>query len=57
MDEFGCENLVFSSSATIYGNPHYLPYDEDHPKFPENPYGETKLFIEKILSSWSNVLK
>ena len=57
MDEFRCENLVFSSSATIYGNPHYLPYDEDHPKFPENPYGETKLFIEKILSSWSKCSK
>ena len=44
-----------SSSATIYGNPHYLPY-EDHPKFPENPYGETKLLLKR-LSSWSKCSK
>ena len=41
--------LVFSSSATVYGSPHYLPYDEDHPICPINPYGQTKLAVENIL--------
>jgi UDP-glucose 4-epimerase len=46
--------LVFSSSATVYGNPHYLPYDEDHPTNPTNPYGQTKLMVEKILNDLAN---
>lgn len=41
--------LVFSSSATVYGQPAYLPYDEDHPTSPTNPYGQTKLIAEQIL--------
>lgn len=41
--------IIFSSSATVYGNPHYLPMDEDHPKSPTNPYGRTKLMIEDML--------
>jgi UDP-glucose 4-epimerase len=41
--------IIFSSSAAIYGEPHYIPVDEDHPKKPINPYGETKLMFEKIL--------
>jgi len=41
--------IVFSSSATVYGNPEYLPYDEDHPTSAVNPYGRTKLHIEEIL--------
>lgn len=41
--------LVFSSSATVYGNPKYLPLDEDHPTSPQSPYGRTKLQIEEIL--------
>ncbi len=44
------KKIVFSSSATVYGKPQYLPYDEDHSKNPINPYGRTKLFIEEILS-------
>lgn len=44
------QNLVFSSSAAIYGNPQYLPLDENHPKNPENYYGYTKLAIEEILN-------
>lgn len=46
-----CEvnKIVFSSSATVYGNPKYLPIDEDHPTAPTNPYGQTKLQIEQIL--------
>ena len=43
------KNLVFSSSATVYGEPQYLPLDEDHPLNPTNPYGRSKLQIEKIL--------
>lgn len=46
--------LVFSSSATVYGEPHYLPYDEDHPKNPTNPYGQTKLMVEGILHDLAN---
>ncbi len=47
------KTLIFSSSATVYGEPKYLPIDEDHPKNPENPYGESKLKVENILKSLS----
>ena len=40
--EQGIKNVIFSSSATVYGDPQYLPIDEDHPIQPFNPYGETK---------------
>ncbi|MBT8565452.1 UDP-glucose 4-epimerase GalE [Polynucleobacter paneuropaeus] len=43
------KSLIFSSSATVYGDPVYLPIDEDHPLAPTNPYGKTKFFIEEIL--------
>ena len=46
----GVYRLVFSSSATVYGAPQYLPYDENHPTFPINPYGQTKLVVETLLS-------
>lgn len=49
MKEFGCKNLVFSSSATVYGDPHTVPITEDFPLSTTNPYGSTKLFIEYIL--------
>jgi UDP-glucose 4-epimerase len=42
-------SLVFSSSATVYGEPQYLPIDEDHPTSSTNPYGRTKLYIEEML--------
>ena len=42
--------LVFSSSATVYGTPQYLPYDEKHPTSAMNPYGRTKLMVEEILA-------
>ena len=45
MSKAGCNNIVFSSSATVYGKPQYLPYDEEHPRNPVNPYGRTKLII------------
>jgi len=43
------KTLVFSSSATVYGMPRYLPLDEEHPLGPTNPYGRTKLVIEEML--------
>lgn len=43
------ERVVFSSSAAVYGEAQYLPLDEDHPKAPRNPYGETKLMMEALL--------
>lgn len=49
MQKVGVKTLVFSSSATVYGEPQYLPYDEDHPTKPMNPYGQSKLQTEKIL--------
>jgi len=52
----GIRHLVFSSSAAVYGEPKYLPIDEDHPKNPENYYGFTKLEIERILA-WYDRLK
>ena len=55
MSRAGCNSIVFSSSATVYGKPQYLPYDENHPTNPVNPYGRTKLMIENIISDWTNV--
>lgn len=54
MDAANCSNLVFSSSATVYGEAKYLPYDEHHPINPTNVYGRTKAFIESIITDWSN---
>jgi UDP-glucose 4-epimerase len=49
MAEFGVKKLVFSSSATVYGNPKYLPINEKCDLSTTNPYGSTKLMIENIL--------
>ena len=49
MDKRGVKKLVFSSSATVYGNPESLPIDETFPLSATNPYGRTKLMIEEIL--------
>jgi UDP-glucose 4-epimerase len=49
MQENQVKTLVFSSSATVYGEPQYLPIDENHPTSAINPYGRTKLHIEKML--------
>ena len=49
MRKNGCKNLVFSSSATVYGDPHTVPIQEDFPLSTTNPYGATKLMIEDIL--------
>jgi len=55
MSKARCNNIVFSSSATVYGKPQYLPYDENHPTNPVNPYGRTKLIIENIIHDWTKV--
>ncbi len=44
-----CTNIVFSSSATVYGDPDFLPITEDHPLRSTNPYGRSKLHIEEML--------
>jgi len=58
-----CKNIVFSSSATVYGDPASVPVKEDFPISATNPYGRTKLFIEEILrdvhrsdGSWNVIL-
>ena len=57
MDLVGCEKIVFSSSATVYGNAQYLPLDEKHPVSPSNPYGNTKLMFERILRIWADKIQ
>ena len=49
MTQCGVRTLVFSSSATVYGDPQRLPLREDHPLSATNPYGQSKLFIENML--------
>jgi UDP-glucose 4-epimerase len=46
--EHEIKNVIFSSSATVYGEPKYLPVNEDHPIQPLNPYGETKAQVEQF---------
>lgn len=53
MDRVGCKRVIFSSSATVYGEPEYLPYDEAHPLHPTSVYGRTKMIAEHILSDWA----
>lgn len=52
MDQAGCKRIVFSSSATVYGEPQYLPYDEAHPLAPTSVYGRTKMLGEQIITDW-----
>jgi len=49
MRKLGVKTIVFSSSATVYGDPEFLPLTEEHPLRATNPYGRTKLMIEEIL--------
>ncbi|MDD3765831.1 MAG: UDP-glucose 4-epimerase GalE [Eubacteriales bacterium] len=49
MEKYNVKKLVFSSSATVYGDPHAVPIKEDFPLSATNPYGQTKLTIEYIL--------
>jgi UDP-glucose 4-epimerase len=52
MREAGVRNFIFSSSAAVYGVPEVVPIPEDHPLKPINPYGQTKLFVERILEDY-----
>ncbi len=63
MAEHGCKSIVFSSSATVYGDPHTTPIKEDFPLYATNPYGRSKLMVEEMLrdvyvsdSEWKVVL-
>ena len=49
MVERGVTRIVFSSTCATYGDPQRIPIDESHPQAPVNPYGESKLFVERIL--------
>jgi len=49
MRKYKCEQIIFSSTAAIFGDPQYIPIDEDHPERPINAYGESKLMFEKVL--------
>lgn len=49
MAEAGCKSIIFSSSATVYGDPARVPIDEDFPTSATNPYGRSKLMIEEML--------
>ena len=52
MRNSGVDTFIFSSSCATYGNPEYIPIDEQHPQNPVNPYGRTKLMVEKILEDY-----
>ena len=52
MVEHGVRRLIFSSTAAIYGEPRYVPIDEDHPKAPVNPYGRSKWMVEQMLDDY-----
>ncbi len=63
MARYGCRKLVFSSSATVYGNPATVPISEDSPLSVTNPYGQSKLMVEHMLRdlaesdpSWSSAI-
>ena len=49
MRERGCEKIIFSSTAATFGEPRYIPVDEQHPQVPVNSYGESKLMFERVL--------
>lgn len=58
LNEIGCHNLIFSSSATVYGAPAFVPITEDCPKgICTNPYGWTKHMIEQILIDTQNAMR
>ena len=48
----GAKYMVFSSTAAVYGEPIETPIREDHPQQPTNPYGESKLFFERIMARY-----
>ena len=52
LDAAGCGRLVFSSSATVYGDPAQVPVPETHALRPTNPYGQTKRMVEQMIEDW-----
>lgn len=52
MQKVGCNRLVFSSSATVYGDPDQIPIPEAHPLRPTNPYGHSKRMVEQVIEDW-----
>lgn len=54
MMDCGVNQIVFSSTCAVYGVPQQIPLDEDHPQVPINPYGETKLLVEKACHWYSH---
>lgn len=57
MDAAACRRIVFSSSATVYGDARYLPFDEEHPISPTNPYGRTKAMVEDVIRDWTRATR
>lgn len=53
MRKHKCTNFIFSSTCASYGNPVYVPIDEKHPQDPINPYGQSKLMLEKIVKDYN----
>jgi len=53
MRDYDCKKIIFSSTCATYGNPQKVPIDELHPQAPINPYGQSKLMVERILSDYS----
>lgn len=53
MEAHGVQTIVFSSSATVYGMSDDLPYTEEHPVGPVNPYGQSKRLVEEVLRDWA----
>lgn len=55
MDNVGCKRIIFSSSATVYGEPQTETFNEDHPLNPTSVYGRSKLLSEQVISDWANL--
>lgn len=53
----GANHFIFSSTAAIFGEPQYVPVDEDHPKAPINPYGRSKWMVEQILADYDRAYR
>jgi UDP-glucose 4-epimerase len=53
MKDHRVQHLIFSSSAAVFGEPQYLPIDEDHPRNPVNPYGMSKYMVEVMLKDFA----
>lgn len=55
MHKYNVSRIVFSSTAGVYGNPEQIPIPENHSKLPTNPYGESKLMVERMLEWYSKI--